>query len=89
MAGLVRKNLMVDAEALRNLARQRGTSESEAVRDAVVNALAAEEMVAALKGLHDIGAFADFEPLFGAPEPELSRVAERQEARAGPLGGKY
>jgi hypothetical protein len=76
MARLVRKNLMVDAEVLRDLARERGTSESEAVRDAVTMALAAEEMVAALKGLHALGAFTDFEQVFGAAEGELGRVAE-------------
>lgn len=67
MGRLVRKNLMVDPEALSDLARRRGTSESEAVRAAVSNALAAEEMVAALEGLRDAGAFADFEQLFGEP----------------------
>jgi len=79
---LVRKNLMVDPEALRTLARERGTSESEAVRDAVAFALASQEMVAALKGLHDVGAFADFEELFGAFEDDAAvepgRVAERR-----------
>jgi hypothetical protein len=58
---------MVDPEALSDLARRRGTSESEAVREAVSKALAAEEMVAALVGLRDAGAFADFEQLFGDP----------------------
>jgi len=76
MARLVRKNLMVDPEALRELARERGTSESEAVRDAVAFALAAQEMVAALKGLHTLGAFTDFEQVFGESEGEFGRVAE-------------
>ena len=76
MARLVRKNLMVDAEALRDLARERGTSESAAVRDAVAFALAAQEMVSALEELHEMGAFSDFEQIFTPPEHELGRVAE-------------
>jgi hypothetical protein len=61
MSRLVRKNLMVDADELRLLAQRRGTSESEAVRQAVSQALAAERMVDSLKQLHDMDAFADFE----------------------------
>jgi hypothetical protein len=70
---------MVDPEALSDLARRRGTSESEAVREAVSNALAAEEMVAALRGLHDAGAFADFEQIFGplAGDPVETPVGGR------------
>ena len=52
MAGLTRKNLMLDAEKLRELARLRATSESEAVRRAVDMALAAEEVMAAVRELH-------------------------------------
>lgn len=73
---VVRKNLMVDAEALRDLARERGTSESEAVRDAVTFALAAQEMVTAIKGLNALGAFADFEQVYGGSLTEVGRVAE-------------
>ena len=76
MPGLVRKNLIVDDEALRTLARERGTSASEAVRDAVAFALAAQEMVGALKGLHEVGAFADFEQLFGESARAFGQVAE-------------
>ena len=65
MSGFVRKNLMVDADELRELAERRGTSESEAVRVAVRQALAAEHMVDSMKQLHDLDAFADFEQLFG------------------------
>jgi Arc/MetJ-type ribon-helix-helix transcriptional regulator len=65
MARLVRKHLIVDADALRLLAEQRGTSESEVVREAVRQALAAEPMVQSLKQLHDTDTFADFEQLFG------------------------
>ena len=76
MAPLVRKNLMVDAESLRNLALERGTSESAAVRDAVTLALATQEMVSAIKGLHDIGAFADFEDVYGRSAVTYGAVAE-------------
>lgn len=76
MARLVRKNLMVDGEALQQLAQGRGTSESQAVRDAVSFALAAHEMVSALQELHELGAFADYEQRSGAPGP--GRVAEHQ-----------
>ncbi len=72
MSRLVRKNLMVDADELRAWAQQSGTSESAAVRRAVRLALAGQEMVAALRGLHDLGAFADFERLF----PPLALVGE-------------
>jgi hypothetical protein len=64
-----RKNFMVDAEAVRDLARQRGTSESQAIRDAVEFALAAEQVVSAIERLHDSGGFADFERLYG-PGPD-------------------
>lgn len=70
MARLVRKNLMVDPDAVRDLARQRGTSESGAVREAVAAALAAQEMVAALEGLHAVGAFADWGRTL-VPAPDL------------------
>ena len=71
MRRLVRKNLIVDPDELRAWADERGTSESQAVRDAVRLALAGKEMVAALKGLHDVGAFAEFEQLF-PPTPAES-----------------
>jgi len=76
MARLVRKNLMVDAESLRSLANERGTSESAAVRDAVTLALAANEMVSAIKGLHELGAFEDFEDVYGRSAVAYSAVAE-------------
>jgi hypothetical protein len=55
MTDLVRKNLIVDADKVRDLARRRGTSESEAVRQAVDFALAAEEVMAAIRELHERG----------------------------------
>jgi hypothetical protein len=69
MSRLVRKNLIVDADELRLLAEQRGTSESEAVREAVRMALAGQEMVDALQALHDLGAFEDFDQLYGNRPP--------------------
>ena len=69
MGRVVRKNLMVDADALRDLARRRGTTESEAARVAIAAALAVDEMVAALRGLHDLSAFAAFDEQ-SAPPPE-------------------
>ena len=77
MSRLVRKNLMVDPDELRAWADERGTSESEAVRDAVRLALASQEMVAALRGLHDVGAFADFERLFPPPHAESPLSSNR------------
>lgn len=79
MARWARKNLMVDPDAIRQLAQQRGTSESEAVREAVDVALATQEMVAALQGLHQLGAFADSERLYG-PLSDAAAAAD-QEAR--------
>ncbi len=77
MGKIVRKNLMVDADALRDLAARRGTSESEAVREAVEMARAADDMVAALRGLHAAGAFADFEERLGVREAGPRADGER------------
>ena len=77
MSRLVRKNLMVDPDELRALAQERGTSESEAVRDAVRLALAGQEVAAALRGLHDAGAFADFERWFPPAHVESPRRRPR------------
>jgi hypothetical protein len=59
MAGLTRKNLMVDADKVRELAHQRGTTESQAVRQAVDFALMAEEVMAAIRELHEQGGIDD------------------------------
>ena len=56
---LSRKNLMVDSEKVRQLAQQRRTSESEAVRQAVDFALAAEEVMGAVRELHARGGLED------------------------------
>ena len=81
MVKLVRKNLMVDAEALRSLAQARGTSESRAVRDAVERELGLRDWVDAMEALAELvekeGAFSDFEELFGEPEIPLEQVAEK------------
>ncbi len=59
MTQLTRKNLLVEEDKVRALARKRGTSESEAVRQAVAFALAADEVVAALDELGQRGGIED------------------------------
>ena len=56
---LSRKNLVVEADKVRALAQARGTSESEAVRQAVDFALAADEVMAAIRDLHGRGGLDD------------------------------
>jgi hypothetical protein len=73
MSRLVRKNLVVDADKVRDLARSRGTSESEAVRQAVDHALAAEEVMAAIRELHARGGIDD---VFGWLRDERGDEAE-------------
>ena len=73
MAKLVRKNLVVDGAKVRELARRRGTSESEAVRQAVDHALAAEEVMAAIRELHARGGIDD---VFGSLPDEGSDEAD-------------
>jgi hypothetical protein len=69
MTGLTRKNLMVDADKVRELARQRGTTESQAVREAVDFALAAQEVMAAIRELHERGGIDD---VFGRLPDEMA-----------------
>ncbi len=52
MAKLSRTSLMVDGEKIKELARQHGISEPAAVREAVDHALAAAEVMAAIRALH-------------------------------------
>lgn len=59
MSRLTRKNLVVDSEKLTELARIRGTSESEAMRQAVDHALAAEEVMVATRELRALGGLDD------------------------------
>jgi hypothetical protein len=68
MAGLTRKNLVVDAEKLGELVRLRATGESEAVRQAVDMALAAEEVMVAVRELH---ARSGLDDVFGRLPDEL------------------
>jgi len=82
---LVRKNLMVDADALRALARERGTSESEAVRNAVAQALAWVDMGDALDELQRLGAFSDrkrAEALYGPLPAALDEDVESTPSHA-------
>lgn len=72
MARLSRKNLVVDAERLHELARLCGTSESAAVRRAVDFAFAAEEVMAAIRELHERGGLDD---VFGRLPDEQSAPA--------------
>lgn len=53
MGKFVRKNLMVDAEKLRDLAKRRNKSESETVRDVIDNALLADEFMEIIQELHE------------------------------------
>jgi hypothetical protein len=75
MSGLTRKNLMVDAAKVRDLARRRGTSESGAVRQAVDFALAAEEVMAAIRELHESGGLDD---VFGRLPDETNATPAQQ-----------
>ena len=86
MGRIVRKNLMVDADELREWAARHGTNESVAVRDAVRMALAGQEMVAALQGLHEVGAFFDFEALF-PPITEPDAPDHGRARRGSPKAG--
>jgi hypothetical protein len=49
---------VVDDEKVKQLAALRGTSESEAVRDAIDFVLAGEEIASAIRELHDLAASA-------------------------------
>ena len=67
MGRRARKNLLLDAAKIRELARQQGASESAAVRQAVDHALAVEEVMAAIRELHARGGIDD---VFGClPDP--------------------
>ena len=59
MTKLARKNLMLDPERLGELARRRQTSESEAVREAIEHALAAEEISEIVRAFNRRGGVAD------------------------------
>lgn len=72
MAKLTRKNLVVDDEKIKELARLNGTSESEAVRQAVDYALAAKEMVEVVRALAERGGVDD---VFGRLPDEIEEEA--------------
>jgi hypothetical protein len=65
MSKLTRKNLMLDQEQVRELARLRNTSESEAVRQAVAQALTADEVMLAIDEIREQGGIDD---VFGHAE---------------------
>ena len=77
MAKLVRKNLMVDEEKLKELARRRGLSESAAVREAVAHALAAEIAVEVFSELQARGGVDD---VFGILPAEDEEAAQQSPA---------
>ena len=82
MARLMRKNLMVDGDRVRELARRRGTSESAAVRQAVEYVLAADEVVAAFDELAARGGVDD---VFGKAVHE----GDDEQHAAGAAGGAF
>lgn len=59
MGKLKRKNLMVDAEKVEELARRRQKSESAVVREAVDFALMADEVIESIRKLHESGGIDD------------------------------
>ena len=59
MADLTRRNYVVDEAKVRELASRRNTSKSDAVRQAVDFALAAEQAMAAIRELHARGGLDD------------------------------
>ncbi len=73
---------MLDPERVRALAQQRGMSESAAVREAVEYALAADEVMAAIRRLHESRAFADFEDLYPRlTDPSDDLIVEAYEGK--------
>ena len=78
MAKLTRKNLMVEADKLRELAERRGMSESAAVREAVDWALLAQELEAAMLDLSAAGGIDD---VFGKMPVDSSNDADGERAQ--------
>lgn len=70
---LARKNLIVDKEKVRDLARRRSTSESEAVRQAVDFALASQEFMEVVRELHERGGLDD---VFGRLPDEVDSTTD-------------
>jgi hypothetical protein len=83
MSDLARKNLGVERQKVRALARRRMASESEPLRETVDFALAAEEVMLAVRELHARGGLND---VFGRLPDELaaeSATSKLRVARAG------
>ena len=78
MAKLTRKNLMVEADKVRELAERRGMSESAAVREAVDFALLAEEFEAAML---DLAAAGGIDDVFGKMPADSSSDDRSKRAR--------
>jgi iron only hydrogenase large subunit-like protein len=74
MGKLTRKKLMLDDERVKELARRRGTSESEAVRQVIDFALAAEEITEIFDELRARGGIDD---VFGKLDPIWEEEAEK------------
>src|SRR5918911_928671 len=74
MGKLTRKNLMLDDAQVKALARRRGTSESEAVRQLIDFALAADEITEAFNELAARGGIDD---VFGKLDPIWEEEAEK------------
>lgn len=72
---LTRKNLTLDADRLRELARRRQASESAAAREAIEAALFADEFVDLLRQLHEAG--------FAVDEAQAETVDKRSIADGG------
>lgn len=89
MGKLVRKNLVVDAEKVRELARQRGTSESAAVRQVIDFALAAEEAVAIFDQLAARGGVDDVFGKLGTPADDVEAEAAGERESDPPEGNLW
>ncbi len=74
MGKLVRKNLMLDPEKVRDLARRKGKSESAAVREVIDFALLAEEVTDIVEKLRARGGIDD---VFGKLDPEWEIEGEK------------
>ena len=78
MAKLTRKNLVVEADKVQELAERRGVSESATVREAVDFALLAEEFEAAMLDLSAAGGIDD---VFGKVPVDSSSYDRGERAR--------
>lgn len=82
MGKFVRKNLLLDADELRELAQRRGTSESALVRELVKQALGYEEMAdEMMDAIEKLRASGGVDDVFGRLPKE---VEDELDARATP-----